>query len=376
MASNSAENAYTVAAISQILKTKFEDLPEVWIEGELSQVNYRPGAGIMYMRLKDTDEDMSVSIHCYRNLFETFQGLEQNAKIKVRVRLSYWAKNGSISFLVSDVEKVGVGDLLAKLEALKEKLAKEGLFDPDRKQLLPFLPKKVGVICGRNSDAEKDVVQNAKRRWPAVEFEIRGVAVASASAVKEVSAALKELEGIKDVDVIVITRGGGSFEDLLPFSDESLLRLVASCKTPIVSAIGHEKDSPILDLVADYRASTPTDAGKRIVPDMFEELNRIDAMRARAIRYLDNRINNDAHRIEISRGRAYQGIANRIAIGREQISKLLAQVTALSPQATLNRGYSVIQKADGTVVKKASQLTKGDQIRLRLAEGEGSATTN
>ena len=376
MASNSAENAYSVAAISQILKTKFEDLPEVWIEGELSQVNYRPGAGIMYMRLKDTDEDMSVSIHCYRNLFETFQGLEQNAKIKVRVRLSYWAKNGSISFLVSDVEKVGVGDLLAKLEALKEKLAKEGLFDPDRKKPLPFLPKKVGIICGRNSDAEKDVVQNAKRRWPAVEFEIRGVAVASASAVKEVSAALKELEGIKDVDVIVITRGGGSFEDLLPFSDESLLRLVASCKTPIVSAIGHEKDSPILDLVADYRASTPTDAGKRIVPDMFEELNRIDAMRARAIRYLDNRINNDAHRIEISRGRAYQGIANRIAIGREQISKLLAQVTALSPQATLNRGYSVIQKADGTVVKKASQLTKGDQIRLRLAEGEGSATTN
>jgi exodeoxyribonuclease VII large subunit len=143
-----------------------------------------------------------------------------------------------------------------------------------------------------------------------------------------------------------------------------------------VSAIGHEKDSPILDLVADYRASTPTDAGKQIVPDMFEELNRIDALRARAIRYLDNRINNDSHRIEVSRGRAYQGITNRIAIGREQISKLLAQVAALSPQATLNRGYSVIQKADGTVVKKASQLTKGDQIRLRLAEGEGSATTN
>ena len=376
MASNSAENAYSVAAISQILKTKFEDLPEVWIEGELSQVNYRPGAGIMYMRLKDSDEDMSVSIHCYRNLFDAFQGLEQNAKIKVKVRLSYWAKNGSISFLVSDVEKVGVGDLLAKLEALKEKLAKEGLFNPDRKKPLPFLPKKVGVICGRNSDAEKDVVQNAKRRWPAVEFEIRGVAVASASAVKEVSAALKELEAMKDVDVIVITRGGGSFEDLLPFSDESLLRLVASCKTPIVSAIGHEKDSPILDLVADYRASTPTDAGKRIVPDMFEELNRIDALRARAIRYLNNRINNDSHRIEVSRGRAYQGITNRIAIGREQISKLLAQVAALSPQATLNRGYSVIQKADGTVVKKASQLTKGDQIRLRLAEGEGSATTN
>jgi exodeoxyribonuclease VII large subunit len=376
MASNSSENAYSVAAISQILKTKFEDLPEVWIEGELSQVNYRPGAGIMYMRLKDSDEDMSVSIHCYRNLFDTFQGLEANAKIKVKVRLSYWAKNGSISFLVSDVEKVGVGDLLAKLEALKEKLAKEGLFDPERKKPLPFLPKKVGVICGRNSDAEKDVVQNAKRRWPSVQFVIKEVAVASASAVKEVSAALKELETAKDIDVIVITRGGGSFEDLLPFSDESLLRLVASCKTPIVSAIGHEKDSPILDLVADYRASTPTDAGKRIVPDMFEELSRIDAFRARAIRYLDNRISNEMHRVEVTRTRSFQGISNRIAIGREQISKLLAQITALSPQATLNRGYSVIQKADGTVVKKASQFTKGETLRLRLAEGEGTATSN
>ncbi|MEN9736391.1 MAG: hypothetical protein RL129_1102, partial [Actinomycetota bacterium] len=334
------------------------------------------GAGIMYMRLKDSVEDMSVSIHCYRNLFDTFKNLEQNAKVKVKVRLSYWSKNGSISFLISEVEKVGVGDLLAKLEALKEKLSKEGLFDPALKKALPFLPKKVGVICGRNSDAEKDVVQNAKRRWPSVAFEIREVAVANMSAVKEVSAALKELEAMKDVDVIVITRGGGSFEDLLPFSDESLLRLVAACNTPIVSAIGHEKDAPLLDLVADYRASTPTDAGKKVVPDMFEELSKIDGLRARAIRYLDNRIYNDGHRIETARARAFQGISNRIALGGEQIAKLLAQVTALSPQATLNRGYSVIQKADGSVVKKASQLTKGETLRLRLAEGEASATTN
>jgi exodeoxyribonuclease VII large subunit len=376
MATNSSENTYSVAAISQILKSKFEELPEVWIEGELSQVNYRPGAGIMYMRLKDSIEDMSVSIHCYRNLFETFQGLAQNAKIKVRVRLSYWSKNGSISFLVSEIEKIGVGDLLAKLEALKEKLAKEGLFAAERKRALPFLPKKVGVICGRNSDAEKDVVQNAKRRWPAVKFLVKEVAVANANAVKEVCAALKELEADKDVEVIVITRGGGSFEDLLPFSDEVLLRLVASCTTPIVSAIGHEKDSPLLDLVADYRASTPTDAGKRIVPDMFEELNRIDAMRARAIRYLENRIANEIHRVEVTRARSWQGISNRIAIGREQISKLLAQVGALSPQATLDRGYSVIQKADGSVVKKASQLTTGDLLRLRLAQGEANATAN
>jgi len=218
-----------------------------------------------------------------------------------------------------------------------------------------------------------------KKMWckmPAVEFEIREVAVANNNAVKEVSAALKELDAHKDVEVIVITRGGGSFEDLLPFSDESLLRLVAAAKTPIVSAIGHEKDSPLLDLVADYRASTPTDAGKRIVPDMFEELSKIDALRARAIRFVENKIINDLNRVETNRGRGLRAITNRIDIGREQISKLLAQVTALSPQATLNRGYSVIQKADGTVVKVASQLTKGEALRLRLAQGEGSATVN
>ena len=376
MSSNSEEKSYTVSAISELIKAKIESWPEVWIEGELSEVNYRPGSGLMYMRLKDSLEDMSISINCYRNLFDTFRGLEQNAKVKVKARPKYWTKNGSVSFNVVEVEKLGVGDLLAKLEALKEKLAKEGLFDLDRKKPLPFLPKKVGVICGRNSDAEKDVVQNARRRWPSVEFEIREVAVANNNAVKEVSAALKELDSLKEVDVIVITRGGGSFEDLLPFSDESLLRLVAAAKTPVVSAIGHEKDSPLLDLVADYRASTPTDAGKRIVPDMFEELSKIDALRARAIRFIENKVFNDLQRIETFRDRNIRAISNNIAIGYEQIAKLSAQVSALSPQGTLDRGYSVIQKSDGTIVKNASQLTKGDALKLRLAKGEGSATVN
>ena len=376
MSSNSEEKSYTVSAISELIKAKIESWPEVWIEGELSEVNYRPGSGLMYMRLKDSLEDMSISINCYRNLFDTFRGLEQNAKVKVKARPKYWTKNGSVSFNVVELEKLGVGDLLAKLEALKEKLAKEGLFDLDRKKPLPFLPKKVGVICGRNSDAEKDVVQNARRRWPSVEFEIREVAVANNNAVKEVSAALKELDSLKEVEVIVITRGGGSFEDLLPFSDESLLRLVAAAKTPVVSAIGHEKDSPLLDLVADYRASTPTDAGKRIVPDMFEELSKIDALRARAIRFIENKVFNDLQRIETFRDRNIRAISNNIAIGYEQIAKLSAQVGALSPQGTLDRGYSVIQKSDGTIVKNASQLTKGDALKLRLAKGEGSATVN
>jgi exodeoxyribonuclease VII large subunit len=185
---------------------------------------------------------------------------------------------------------VGVGELLARLEALKTMLAAEGLFASENKVALPLLPRKIGLICGRNTDAERDVVENAKRRWPAVQFEIREVTVQGAAAVSEVSAALAELESLADVDVIIITRGGGSFEDLLPFSDEGLVRLAAKCSTPIVSAIGHEKDSPLLDLVADFRASTPTDAAKRVVPDINEEIDLIEKLRDRASRFMRNMI--------------------------------------------------------------------------------------
>jgi exodeoxyribonuclease VII large subunit len=231
-----------------------------------------------------------------------------------------------------------------------------------------------------------------------VKFEIREVAVASAAAVSEVSEALSELEANPDVDVIIITRGGGSFEDLLPFSDESLLRLVANCKTPIISAIGHEKDSPLLDLVADWRASTPTDAGKRVVPDMDEELANISNLQDRANRFIQNRIDFElakikgfmdrqimrepqtivTTRVEIITGliaRSHRSMTGRIAIATEEISGLRTQVRTLSPQATLDRGYSVVQKSDGSVLRKASEVKPGEKLRLRLAQGEVGAIT-
>ena len=226
--------------------------------------------GMAFLRLRDASVDMSLSVMCHKSVLVTAQPLPANARVVIHAKASWFTKNGSLTMSAKEIRQVGVGELLARLEALKALLAAEGLFSADRKVALPKLPRKVGLICGRNTDAEKDVVENARRRWPAVEFEIREVAVQGSAAVVEVSAALTELEAIADVDVIIITRGGGSFEDLLPFSDESLVRLAASCQTPIVSAIGHEKDSPLLDLVADYRASTPTDAAKRVVPDIEE----------------------------------------------------------------------------------------------------------
>ncbi len=389
---------FSVRAISERIGAIVDSLDEVWIEGELSEINVRPGSPTIFMRLRDTSADMSISVRCFKNVFDSIAPLEQNARVVIRSKPTWWTKNGSLSFNISEIRQVGVGELMARLEALKNLLAAEGLFDLGRKKPLPFLPNVVGLICGRNSDAGKDVVENAKRRWPGVQFEIREVAVANAAAVSEVSAALLDLEANPNVDVIIITRGGGSFEDLLPFSDESLLRLVASCKTPIISAIGHEKDSPLLDLVADWRASTPTDAGKRVVPDMDEELARISNLQDRTNRFIQNRIDFEISkikgfmerqimrepqtiittRLEIVKGyvgRSHRAMSGALAIAKEEISGLRTQVRTLSPQATLDRGYSVVQKSDGSVVRTASELKPGDKLRLRLAQGEVNAIT-
>ena len=389
---------FSVRAISERIGAIVDSLDEVWIEGELSEINVRPGSPTIFMRLRDTSADMSISVRCFKNVFDSIAPLEQNARVVIRSKPTWWTKNGSLSFNISEIRQVGVGELMARLEALKNLLAAEGLFDLERKQPLPFLPNVVGLICGRNSDAGKDVIENAKRRWPGVQFEIHEVAVANAAAVSEVSAALLDLEANPNVDVIIVTRGGGSFEDLLPFSDESLLRLVASCKTPIISAIGHEKDSPLLDLVADWRASTPTDAGKRVVPDMEEELARISNLQDRANRFIQSRIDFEFSRIqgfmerqimrepqtiistrlEIVKGfvaRSHRAMSGALALAKEEISGLRTQVRTLSPQATLDRGYSVVQKSDGSVVRTASELKPGDKLRLRLAHGEVNAIT-
>jgi len=398
MQETSAESPAPVRVISEAIGEYLSRLGNVWIEGELSEVTVRPGAQMVFMRLRDTSADMSISIMCHKSVLESVAPLPQNARVVMNSKVSWYAKNGSLSFSVKEIRQVGVGELLARLEALKNQLASEGLFDDSNKQELPFLPKSVGLICGRNSDAEKDVVENAKRRWSSVHFEIREVAVQGAAAVVEVSGALRELDANPDVEVIIITRGGGSFEDLLPFSDESLVRLVASCTTPIVSAIGHEKDAPLLDLVADFRASTPTDAGKRVVPDMEEELTKISNLRGRALRFLQSRIDFEVAKIAqfmdrpsmrepltmittraevISNlsARAHRSTNHRISLAREEIANLSTGLRTLSPQSTLDRGYSVVQKVDGQVVRRASEVTTGEHLKIRLADGTAAVVT-
>jgi exodeoxyribonuclease VII large subunit len=396
MFETSSESPAPVRVVSEAIKDYVDRLGPIWIEGEISELNERSGM-MAFMRLRDTSVDMSISVMCHKSVIATVKPLPDNARVVLYAKPSFYTKNGSISFSAREIRQVGVGELLARLEALKNLLAGEGLFDSDRKVTLPLLPKVIGLICGRNTDAEKDVVENAKRRWPSVKFEIREVTVQGAAAVSEVSDALRELEANKDVEVIIITRGGGSFEDLLPFSDEGLVRLAASCSTPIVSAIGHEKDAPLLDLVADYRASTPTDAAKRVVPDIAEEIAMISAMRDRARRTLVNRINLEATQIanfknrpvmkdphvlittraDIIAGlrdRSNRSFAHQLKLAKEELKQIKARVRALSPQATLDRGYSVVQLADGQIVTDPKKLKQGDLLRLRLAKGETQAT--
>jgi exodeoxyribonuclease VII large subunit len=396
MFETSSDAPATVRVVSEAIKEYVERLGPIWIEGEISELNERSGM-MAFMRLRDPSVDMSISVMCHKSVIAAAKPLPDNARIVMYAKPSWYTKNGSLSFSAREIRQVGVGELLARLEALKNQLAGEGLFNSDRKVALPLLPKVIGLICGRNTDAEKDVVENAKRRWPSVQFEIREVTVQGAAAVTEVSAALRELEANKDVEVIIITRGGGSFEDLLPFSDEGLVRLAASCETPIVSAIGHEKDSPLLDLVADYRASTPTDAAKRVVPDIAKEIQMISAMRDRARRTLLNRLDlestritnfknrpvmKDPHVLITTRAEVIAGLRDRsnrsfgasLKLAKEELKQIKARVRALSPQSTLDRGYSVVQLADGQIVTDPKKLKAGDELRLRLAKGETKAT--
>ena len=396
MFETSSESPAPVRVVSEALKEYIDRLGPIWIEGEISELNERSG-GMAFMRLRDTSADMSISVMCYKSVLATAQPLPANARVIIHAKPSWFTKNGSLTMSAKEIRQVGVGELLARLEALKEKLALEGLFNSDRKVKLPLLPRTVGLICGRNTDAEKDVVENARRRWPAVQFEIREVAVQGAAAVVEVSQALQELEANPLVDVIIITRGGGSFEDLLPFSDESLVRLAASCKTPIVSAIGHEKDAPLLDLVADYRASTPTDAAKRVVPDIAQEISDIDKLRNRALRSLVARLDFESQQIaqlrnrpvmkdpmvmvttrrdelKALRDRALRGFASLIEIEKKELKGVRDHLRSLSPQSTMDRGYAVVQLTDGKILRDATKLKAGTALRIRVAKGETSAT--
>jgi len=387
---------WPVGLLSAKIKGWIDRLGTVWVEGEITQ--WGLSGGNVYGKLKDLDADVTVGFTVWSSVKAKLpQDLKQGDRVVALVKPNYWIKGGSLTMQVFEMRHVGLGDLLERLERLRQSLSAEGLFDRDRKKPLPFLPGCVGLITGKDSDAEKDVLRNAQLRWPAVEFRVVHTAVQGDRAAGEVTAALRTLDADPDVDVIIVARGGGDFQNLLVFSDETLVRTAAACVTPIVSAIGHEADRPLLDDVADLRASTPTDAAKRVVPDVADELARVQQARSRIGNRMTAHVRTEIDRLEQLRSRpALAGSAWIVdsraeELGRylgrnaELIERLLershtrvldlrSQLRALSPQRTLDRGYAIAQLPGGAVLRSSADAVVGTPLLLTLADGSASAT--
>ncbi|MDF8264347.1 exodeoxyribonuclease VII large subunit [Luteipulveratus flavus] len=391
-ADTTAEQPWPVRTLSLKISDYVDKMAPLWVEGQVVQLNRRPGT--CYLTLRDTEVDMSLSVTVPANTLDAMgAAVREGARVVVHAKPTFWTKRGTLHLDARQVRPVGVGELLARLEHLKQLLRSEGLFDRSRKRPLPFVPRTVGLITGRRGAAEKDVVQNTRRRWPATRFEIREVAVQGPDTVPAVTEALRELDRMPQVDVIVIARGGGSFEDLLPFSNESLVRAVAEATTPVVSAIGHDVDTPLLDFVADVRASTPTDAAKHIVPALEEQLAGLTATRERATRALRHRLVSERRHLDALRSRPVLAdphtivrlrrqeidgllerttyrLRSRLERAADQVDHLRAQIRALSPLSTLERGYAVVRRPDDTVVIDPAQVQPTDLLRVSVARGE------
>ena len=389
----SPERPAPVRAIANAISGWVDRLGPVWVEGQVAQFNRRQGLNTVFLTLRDAVADISIAVTCSRQLFDSLNPpLVEGASVVVHAKPAFYANRGTLSLYAREIRMVGLGELLARIERRRQLLAAEGLFAAERKRRLPFLPGTVGLVTAPNSAAERDVLENSRRRWPAVRFAVRYASMQGTSSAAEVMAALGRLDRDPEVDVIVVARGGGSVEDLLPFSDEGLLRAVFAARTPVVSAIGHEPDSPLLDLVADVRASTPTDAAKLVVPDVAEEVARIDHLRGRGRRVLDAWLAREQHALDVVRARpvlaaphsgldaraaeidalrdrARRSVGHQLDRAGDDLGHRLARIRGLSPLATLRRGYAVVQDADGHVVTSVRQTGPSQPLQVRVADG-------
>ena len=400
---NSAENPYPVRAVAIRIAGWIDRLGTVWVEGQLAQINIRPGARTVFMVLRDPAADMSLTVTASRDLVENAPvKLAEGVQVVVCGKPNFFTGRGTFTLRLSEIRAVGIGELLARIERLRQLLDAEGLFDPRLKRPIPFLPNTVGLITGRASAAERDVTTVAAARWPGVRFAIRNAAVQGPTAVSQIVTALKELDTDPEVDVIVLARGGGSVEDLLPFSDETLCRAIAACRTPLVSAVGHEPDNPLCDLVADVRAATPTDAAKRIVPDTAAEQRLLDDLCRRSAQALRNWVTREeralaqlrnrpvlaeplaaltarAEDVHRARSAVRRDISRIIDVQTERVGHLSARLATLGPAATLARGYAVVQavtpEGRSAVLRSTADAPAGTALRVRVGDGAIAAVS-
>lgn len=375
------------------MRAYIDKMSPLWIEAQVVEYKPRPGTRMSFFVVRDVESDTSINVTAFAGVVEAAgSAFDAGAKVIMHVKPNFWETRGSLSLRAAQILIEGEGDLLARIEELRRRLASEGLFASDRKRPLPFLPRRIGLVCGRNAKAKEDVIVNALARWPIAQFEIREVAVQGEHCASQVSGAIRELDAMPDVDVIVVTRGGGSVEDLLPFSDESLVRAAFACATPLVSAIGHEEDAPLLDLVADYRASTPTDAARRIVPDVRELGMELDHAEARLRSAIGRRLATERENLQLLTSRPVlarpssaieqqqSGLENavlrlrssagrRLTVEQTSLVQLESTLRALSPHSTLQRGYAILRSPSGQIVRRAADLKRGELLEGVLAQG-------
>lgn len=393
------DHPFTVAQLSQRVSDAVGKWGSAWVEGEIIKFQHKSG-GHAYPNLRDLNTGATIPLVIFNNvLVSAGESFEDGDRVLVNGVMDYYIPNGKLSLKVTAIKKIGLGVLMAEIEALRAKIYAEGLADPLKKKKLPFLPNAIGLITAANSDAEKDVKQNVLLRWPEAVIKTLSVSVQGPECPPSVIAALAKMNEDPEVDVIIIARGGGGFLDLVGFSDEALVRAVAASKKPVISAIGHENDRPIIDDVADLRASTPTDAAKRVVPDVVEERRliheAIERMKNRISHFVDSQLVlvqqirmhpmlKDPHAYLQTRGeeltRAISDLRDRMDYRLEKQASLLnadsSLLRSLSPQSTLDRGYSVVRNAAGEVITDPKDAPTGLELTVTLAKGEIKATTN
>ena len=395
-ADTTADDPWPVGHVAQVFTTAISRWPALWMIGQIVEINVRR-RGSAYITLHDDSQDISMEVVAFGAVAMKAREFKQGDQILVHGRANVWVKQTRLSFRADEIRAVGRGRLIEQINQLRMRLKGEGLFDPDRKKPLPEFPKTIGIICGPGARAESDIIRNAQLRWPTISFVVEPAAVQGIHCPPEVIAALKKLDARDDIDVIIVARGGGSFEDLLGFSDEGVVRQIAACSHPVVTAIGHEADWTLADQAADLRASTPTDAAKRVVPDVMEQLQLIADQHSQMNAYLDQMVSNEQRLLDGYRThpsltepermleQPAQAIAQALdrldtALRMEvddqnlRLEKRLSSLEALSPLSTLRRGYAIVQDEDGRVVTDSSVLTAGQDLSVRLRTGEADVT--
>jgi len=362
---------YSVASFNRGVAEWLQRLPTIWVEGEVTELRRNARWQSVFFTLKDPADGACLGVTIGRGRFDALRlDLTDGERVHIFGRPELFEARGDFRLRALSIERFGLGDHLAALERLKKKLAAEGLFE--RKRPLPFLPRRIGLVTGNDAAAKRDVLTTITTRFPAARIVVAETYVQGPRAATAMIEALREICAADEVDVVVLARGGGSFEDLLPFSDEKLLRALAAAPVPVVSAVGHEQDTPLCDLAADARASTPTAAARLVVPDAAELIARLQRSRAGLARGAQSVVERRRRSLTHARDRLQRAPALAVERKRARLELAAGRLRALSPRATLERGYSIVRSGD-EIVRSAEDVTAGDAVEVEVADGRFGA---